>query len=833
MALRRRPDAGLELNLRRASRSHVPAAAPGPGRGAAGVQPPLAGRHAAPARWPAWSRPLDAAARRSRCERAGAEPAAPALARAGAPPAAWRDRYHGFWGKEEVVPDAVLQRAVAAMARRRPRAAPRSTWACRRCTWPARASRRAALDQPRQRAPPAGACARGRRRAVAHRRAAAQLRAGRASRCPPTWRTGYYRLHARRRAGRRVLPRRGRAARAASWPPGLRRGERWWGCTIQLYALRSSRNWGIGDFGDLRRLCDAAAHQGASFIGLSPLHALFPHNPASASPYSPSSRKALNPIYLDVQALVDLSGCEEARAAGAVRRLPGPAAARCARPRWSTTPAWPPPRSEVLRMLWRALRAARAGQATARAARTSWPTCASASTTIGRHALFEALQEHLHARRRRRLGLAGLAARSTATRTAPAVAGLPRSSTPRTVHFRFWLQWLAEVQLESCQRYARTRGMGIGLYCDLAVGVNGGGAETWVEHDAVRAGHARRRAARPAGPDRAGLGPAAAGARSALQRGPLPALHRHAARQHAPQRRAAAGPRDGADAPVLDRPATAAPTSTTRWTTCWACWRWRASATQCMVIGEDLGNVAPRMREAMREGNLLSYRPLLFERDDDGSFRRAGAVAGQGAGGGQHARPADAARLLAGRGHRAVGAGCGCIPTRRAARAAGARPRAGPRPAAAGAAARGPAARRRDACSRPRCPTRRRPSSTPSMPTWRARRAGWSACSWKTCTGQLLQVNVPGTTEDRFPNWRRKLSVTVEALGSDARWASLRRRAARRAQRPAAAAAGAAGAAAAGHRRRALRHLPRAVPQGLHLRATSRSAGALPARRWA
>ena len=102
------------------------------------------------------------------------------------------------------------------------------------------------------------------------------------------------------------------APRQAHVPSALRQGERWWGCTIQLYALRSARTWGIGDFGDLRRLCDAAAHQGASFIGLSPLHALFPHRPETASPYSPSSRKALNPIYLDVQTLVDLSGCDEA-----------------------------------------------------------------------------------------------------------------------------------------------------------------------------------------------------------------------------------------------------------------------------------------------------------------------------------------------------------------------------------------------------------------------------------------------------------------------------------------------------------------------------------------
>ena len=56
-----------------------------------------------------------------------------------------------------------------------------------------------------------------------------------------------------------------------------------------------------------------------------------------------------------------------------------------------------------------------------------------------------------------------------------------RRTHASAIQFRFWLQWLAEVQLESVQRYAKSRGMGLGLYCDLAVGVNEGGAETWVQ----------------------------------------------------------------------------------------------------------------------------------------------------------------------------------------------------------------------------------------------------------------------------------------------------------------------------------------------------------------
>src|SRR5215472_14803687 len=94
--------------------------------------------------------------------------------------------------------------------------------------------------------------------------------------------------------------------------PDWRRG---WGIAAQLYGLRSARNWGIGDFTDLRRLVELAAAAGADFVGVNPLPALYPADPARISPYSPSSREFLNVLYLDPLAMTGYVDAGAARAA--------------------------------------------------------------------------------------------------------------------------------------------------------------------------------------------------------------------------------------------------------------------------------------------------------------------------------------------------------------------------------------------------------------------------------------------------------------------------------------------------------------------------------------
>src|SRR5690606_16196462 len=96
-------------------------------------------------------------------------------------------------------------------------------------------------------------------------------------------------------------------------PEAIQRGERVWGIAVQLYSLRSSRNWGMGDFRDLRELVELAAPLGCGIVGVNPLHALMPADPTQISPYSPSSRLFLNVLYICVEEVADFAECRPAQ----------------------------------------------------------------------------------------------------------------------------------------------------------------------------------------------------------------------------------------------------------------------------------------------------------------------------------------------------------------------------------------------------------------------------------------------------------------------------------------------------------------------------------------
>jgi 4-alpha-glucanotransferase len=262
---------------------------------------------------------------------------------------------------------------------------------------------------------------------------------------------------------------------SAFWPPFLVE-HRAWGLTVQAYALRSARNWGIGDFEDLARLAEFAARLGADFIGISPLHTLFFADPSRISPYSPSTRDFLNPLLIAPDCVPGFAD------------LPDRAAleAELAAVRDTEFVDYP----AVHRVKCRALEALFAhfvttADASATAAFEAF--CREHGKALEGHALYEALSERFVAE-----------GGNVAWMTWPedyqdpgnlAVRDFARAAKHR-IAFHAWLQWIADIQLTGAQERAKAAGMRIGLYLDLAVGISPDGSRSWVGGPAI-ARHAR------------------------------------------------------------------------------------------------------------------------------------------------------------------------------------------------------------------------------------------------------------------------------------------------------------------------------------------------------
>ncbi len=338
------------------------------------------------------------------------------------------------------------------------------------------------------------------------------------------------------------------AAPERCWrPAALEDGGSVWGLALQLYALRSARNWGMGDFGDLLAFVEQWAARGAGIFGLNPLHALFPHNPAHASPYSPSSRLLLNVLYLDVEAIEDCAECAEARrllgSDGFQARLAALRAAELV-----DYPGVAAAKFEMLELLYAHFRRRHLAADDARA-RAFAEFRARGGEMLRKHALYDALQEHFHGADPAVWGwqIWPAAYRDPA---GEAVARFALEHGERVEYFEY-LQWQAESQLARVAWRCAELGLALGLYLDLAVSVDRAGSDAWAHRDVLRARRERRRAARRFQPARPGLGAAAAASRPPA-RERLRALRERAARGDEPRGGAAHRPRHGADAPVLD-----------------------------------------------------------------------------------------------------------------------------------------------------------------------------------------------------------------------------------------------------------------------------------------
>jgi 4-alpha-glucanotransferase len=401
------------------------------------------------------------------------------------------------------------------------------------------------------------------------------------------------------------------APQCCHFGPALEHGARSWGLTAQLYGLRSGHDWGIGDFGGLARLCRRAGSLDAATVGVNPLHALFAAEPRHESPYSPSSRAWLNYLYLDVTAV---PGFAEDNAARALAPAAAIAAAREAElVDYAAVAAVKRP---VLEALFRRFRRRRARRGLAADFRSF---ASEGGAALAAFAAFEALHEHF---------VAGGGPFSwhewpAAMRDphSPEVTEFAKTHAARIAFFQF-LQWQADRQLAAAAAAGREAGLAIGLYRDLAVGVNPNGAEAWAERGLVvpdatigappdalsRAGQNWGLAPlNPLALRRRGYAPLIAALRANMRHAGVLRIDHVMSLQRLYWIPAGASATAGAyvNYPFRDMLRLVALESRRH---------------GCAVVGEDLGTVPEGFRDTMRRAGVLSYRVVVFERRGDGSF---------------------------------------------------------------------------------------------------------------------------------------------------------------------------------------------------------------------
>ena len=284
---------------------------------------------------------------------------------------------------------------------------------------------------------------------------------------------GYYTLSADTGGGCRLV-RLIVAPESVYQPKLLANGGRMNGLTMHLYSLRSERNWGIGDFTDLLNLMKYAGEKKLDFVGINPLHALFTSKPAFASPYSPSSREWLNPIYLDIEKVGAFTYNEQLKNWLAQPKIRQRIAALRVTETVTYTAVWACKR-DALQMAFNAFEQNTCeAAANERAAFEAF--VAEKGKALQGFGLFEALDQYYS-----RPGQVGWQSWPSEFHQpdGEAVEKFARSHE-REIRFYMWLQWLCAEQLREVNQAAAEYGVKLGIYGDLAVGVARGSADTWL-----------------------------------------------------------------------------------------------------------------------------------------------------------------------------------------------------------------------------------------------------------------------------------------------------------------------------------------------------------------
>ena len=385
------------------------------------------------------------------------------------------------------------------------------------------------------------------------------------------------------------------APRRCFIPQDYRTGRRGFGVAAHLYTLRRKGDGGIGDFTTLGSFAEETARHGGDFVGLNPMHAQFGQDRARSSPYNPSDRRFLDPIYIDVSTRKVLKNAREA--AAVLSRQSAALASLRSLPAVDYPAVWAA-KSAVLEAAFAAF--------DKRGSPAFDDFVVTGGEALRRFAIFEAICETVP-RLPWQLWDADLA-----TPTAPGVAAFAERHADR-VRYHLYLQWIAARQFAKVAAKGEAAGLSLGFYRDIAVGTAPDGAEAWTE-----AGNYARGASVGAPPDPFSAEgqvwslppPNPVAEPSDMFAQLLAANMRHAGAlriDHAMGLQRLFWVPDGARGAdgayvTYDLERNLADVAL------------ESHRAKCLVIGEDLGTVPEGFRERLDAADILSYRVLFFER---------------------------------------------------------------------------------------------------------------------------------------------------------------------------------------------------------------------------
>ncbi len=270
------------------------------------------------------------------------------------------------------------------------------------------------------------------------------------------------------------------APQACYMPECITETKRPWGFPLQLYSLKSARNWGIGDFSDLKTMIEISASLGAGIVGINPINTLFAAQPEISSPYYSSSRLFLNPLYIDVEAIPEAAQCKALQdyMASPEFREKLEKARTAALVDYKTVSEL---KNKALALLYadfikknvEVKTPSERGQALMR-------FCHKGGRDLRNMAVYQALDEYF-AERKNTCGFRSWG-KEYAHPDNKEVEKFAEKNADR-VGFFMYLQWVADEQFKKAARACSENGLCIGLYQDLAVGVACESTETWSNQD--------------------------------------------------------------------------------------------------------------------------------------------------------------------------------------------------------------------------------------------------------------------------------------------------------------------------------------------------------------